>query len=392
MATYLVDYENVKTGGLNGISRLTAEDHVIIFYSENANRLTFDLHQRLMASPAKIEYREVSVGGHNALDFQLVTYLGYLIANDRGGQYMIISYDRGFEYVVGFWRKEGLQIGLFPYLKDPAYALSRVSGQNDVPAGEPSADEPEAKAEEAEAEPEVTFTDGTELSDAPAESPAETSAEEIPAAEGSKVTDTAEPPVKEEPVKAEPAKEPVKKEEPVRVAKISPSTPVLEEKIAPKKEKAPKAEKPAHKKPIPVRPSQPLEEKIAPKKTEEKQPELAPVEEKPQTESPAETVSEPAPAAKKQTSSGKKPAKKSSPKPQPKSEEPAPAEPSVADVTALIAGLLTDPEEIAFVKSSVEKYKTKQGLNNALMKQFDSQKAGEIYQALKPAIKNLRGR
>ena len=41
MATYMIDYENVKTGGLNGISRLTAEDKVIIFYSENANRLTF---------------------------------------------------------------------------------------------------------------------------------------------------------------------------------------------------------------------------------------------------------------------------------------------------------------------------------------------------------------
>ena len=38
MATYMIDYENVKTGGLNGISRLTEADRVIIFYSENANR------------------------------------------------------------------------------------------------------------------------------------------------------------------------------------------------------------------------------------------------------------------------------------------------------------------------------------------------------------------
>ncbi|MBQ3003628.1 MAG: hypothetical protein IJD82_07845, partial [Clostridia bacterium] len=48
MATYMIDYENVKTGGLNGISRLTEADRVIIFYSENANRITFDLHKRLM--------------------------------------------------------------------------------------------------------------------------------------------------------------------------------------------------------------------------------------------------------------------------------------------------------------------------------------------------------
>ena len=154
MAVYMIDYENVKTGGLNGISRLTGSDRVIIFYSENANRLTFDLHQRLMASTAQIEYREVSVGGHNALDFQLVTYLGYLIAQEPNGQYLIISNDRGFEYVVNFWRRDGLSIGLLPYLKDPAYALQKATRPDVRPLAQPelsvSEDEP---ADEPIAEP-----------------------------------------------------------------------------------------------------------------------------------------------------------------------------------------------------------------------------------------------
>ena len=171
MATYMIDYENVKTGGLNGISRLTAEDKVIIFYSENANRLTFDLHRRLMECPAQIEYREVLVGGHNALDFQLVTYLGYLIAKDPMGQYLIISYDRGFEYVVNFWRKDGLCIGLLPYLKDPSYALSKVvrgetvrpEKEEETPeAKEAAEDAPESVAEEIPVEPAGEITEEAE--------------------------------------------------------------------------------------------------------------------------------------------------------------------------------------------------------------------------------------
>ena len=171
MATYMIDYENVKTGGLNGISRLTAEDKVIIFYSENANRLTFDLHRRLMECPAQIEYREVLVGGHNALDFQLVTYLGYLIAKDPMGQYLIISYDRGFEYVVNFWRKDGLCIGLLPYLKDPSYALSKVvrgeivrpeKEEESPEAKEAAEDAPENVAEEIPVEPAGEIPEETE--------------------------------------------------------------------------------------------------------------------------------------------------------------------------------------------------------------------------------------
>lgn len=342
MATYMIDYENVKTGGLNGISRLTSSDRVIIFYSENANRLTFDLHQRLMSSPAKIEYREVSVGGHNALDFQLVTYLGFLIAGDRDGQYMIISNDRGFEYVVNFWRKDGLQIGLFPYLKDPNYAMQRVvlTEQTEVPAESPVC----------EPEPEVIFTDSSEEAPAKVEEPAKAE----------------EPAEAREPVKAE---EPVKTA-PVRTAKISPSTPILEEKIAPKKKPAPKAEAPVKEQPAPKQ-----EEKASPK-----------------AEPEVPSAEEPKPAAKpaKKKSAPKK--KSGSEKPAPKAETPAKEQPAEPDVNALLSGVLTDAEELAFVKASVEKYKTKQGLNNALMKKFESQKAGEIYQALKPAIRGLRGR
>lgn len=105
MATYLIDYENVNKDGLNGVSKLTEKDRVIIFYSERADRMTFGLHRRLNETKAQIEYKKVDVGGHNALDFQLATYLGFLIANDSSEEYCVVSNDRGFEYLTGFWRK-----------------------------------------------------------------------------------------------------------------------------------------------------------------------------------------------------------------------------------------------------------------------------------------------
>ena len=48
MKTYLVDFENVKSKGLVGIDRLTEDDHVIIFYSENSDTISFDMHCMVM--------------------------------------------------------------------------------------------------------------------------------------------------------------------------------------------------------------------------------------------------------------------------------------------------------------------------------------------------------
>ena len=331
MATYMIDYENVKTGGLNGISRLTAEDKVIIFYSENANRLTFDLHRRLMECPAQIEYREVLVGGHNALDFQLVTYLGYLIAKDPRGQYLIISYDRGFEYVVNFWRKDGLCIGLLPYLKDPSYALSKVvrgeivrpeKEEESPEAKEAAEDAPESVAEEISEEPAVEIPEEAEegitvefyeMTETPAEEVPEAVAE-VPAEEAAEAA----------PAEVTPAEAPA--EEPAKPAKKSPA----KKKQTAKKPKAVLAEEP------------------------------------------------------------KAEAPKEEPKAEPKKDAPASKLPSEEELKTLLGDLVADDPEVRFVKGALEKYKTKLGLNNALVKNFGNQRAGEIYQKVKPFVSNKK--
>ena len=104
MSTYFfVDYENVSAKGLSGIEKLSDQDHVIIFYSEKANTLTFTVHRRMAQSKAQIEYVNVLVGEKNSLDFQLVSYLGYLLARDEKAEYVIVSRDHGFASTVAFW-------------------------------------------------------------------------------------------------------------------------------------------------------------------------------------------------------------------------------------------------------------------------------------------------
>lgn len=56
MACYLVDYENVNQKGINGVTqlKLTENDSIVIYYSNSANSLTFELHNELMRTNAKI--------------------------------------------------------------------------------------------------------------------------------------------------------------------------------------------------------------------------------------------------------------------------------------------------------------------------------------------------
>ena len=42
MTYYLIDYENTGENGLEGLSDLGSGDQVIIFYSENADKMSFD--------------------------------------------------------------------------------------------------------------------------------------------------------------------------------------------------------------------------------------------------------------------------------------------------------------------------------------------------------------
>lgn len=109
---YLIDYENVHQAGLNGIEKLTGNDKLIIFYTANAETLTFSLYEKMVQCKAEIQLYKVQCGGKNALDFQLASYAGYIIGKNPSAEYHIISNDKGYKYIVNFWKEKDIQVNM----------------------------------------------------------------------------------------------------------------------------------------------------------------------------------------------------------------------------------------------------------------------------------------
>ena len=312
MAYYLIDFENVKSRGMEGVELLTEEDTVCIFYSDNADSMTFDLHRKLNETKANIIYHKVAVGTKNALDFQLATYLGYLICEQqREGihpNYFIVTKDNGFTSLMVYWKAQGVPVRI---IRNLLWGKNPVAEQNLL------------TEEENEAETVVTTAE-----------------------------DVAEQP---QPIQPEPAEE-------------------TKESAQPEPEKADALEEPAQPEPETVdEPAQPVKKPSRKKsntrkksvaKTDDKTAEKKAAEKKPTEKKPAE----------------KKPAEK---KP---AEEPD-------ELTLAVEKVLTDQTIVPQVVKFIRQYKTKQGINNALNKEFkDSKRTSEIYSAIKPLIADKKGK
>lgn len=333
MAYYLIDFENVKSRGMEGVELLTEEDTVCIFYSDNADSMTFDLHRKLNETKADIIYHKVAVGTKNLLDFQLATYLGYLICEQqREGihpNYFIVTKDNGFTSLMVYWKAQGVPVRIIRNL---------LWGKN------PAAEQNLLTEEEQETETVVT------------------AAEDV----------TEQPqPAQLEPTQPEPVEE-------------------TKEPMQPKPEEADAPEEPTQ--PEPVKETQ---EPVQP------EPEKADAFEEP-TQPESETVDASAqpvkkPSGKKSNARKKSTAKTDDKTAEKKSAEKKPAEKKPAEesdeLTLAVEKVLTDQAIVPQVVKFIRQYKTKQGINNALNKEFkDSKRTSEIYSSIKPLIADKKGK
>ncbi len=133
MATFLVDYENVNAAGLQGIDQLIQEDKVLLFYTEKASTLPISLHKKINASKATTDYFEVVYGSKNSLDFQLSSYLGFLVAKDPDDEYYIVSRDNGFKAVKDFWVRRDIKIDLSMNLLKQSTAIIEAKLKETIP-------------------------------------------------------------------------------------------------------------------------------------------------------------------------------------------------------------------------------------------------------------------
>ena len=112
MNYYFIDYENVHAEGFKGASDLGENDIVCVMYTDQSRNVTFDIIEEINRRKARIESYRAGTGSKNALDFQLSSYLGYVIGKNESKpyQYYIVSEDTGYDRVVEFWQGRGIAI------------------------------------------------------------------------------------------------------------------------------------------------------------------------------------------------------------------------------------------------------------------------------------------
>lgn len=97
---YLIDFENVNTAkALKGLTNLGSNDKVYIFYTEGA-KIDLNLIDGINFILKKVE------PGEQSLDKYLVSYLGYLVAENKAEELIIVSNDKGFDRIIKFWQSE----------------------------------------------------------------------------------------------------------------------------------------------------------------------------------------------------------------------------------------------------------------------------------------------
>ena len=161
---FLIDFENVADAGLNGFFELTAEDTVDLFYTQKNNRISIDFFKAFLdrRAAAEIRLRKVA-SGNQALDLQLASFLGCLIAgSDAPCAYYIISKDKGFGCLPAFWEgQKGAALvrqaaSIREALAERLPSVPQPQPQSEpqpTPTPEPQP-EPEAQPQQAAEEPE----------------------------------------------------------------------------------------------------------------------------------------------------------------------------------------------------------------------------------------------
>ncbi len=104
MRVFLVDMENVHK--LTNVNKLATDDKLILFYSDNTPPMPMDTIKSIMDTGVDFELKKIHLGVKNALDFQLSSYLGYLLNTYTNAKFIIISKDKGFDVVKKFWSSE----------------------------------------------------------------------------------------------------------------------------------------------------------------------------------------------------------------------------------------------------------------------------------------------
>lgn len=101
---YLIDFENVHEAGLSCSRELNSHDHIHIFSTENAPKIS--LEPLVVFNSSDLE-SHIIPAGKQSLDMHLNAYLGYLIGMHQAEncKYIVVSKDTDYDNIISFLKK-----------------------------------------------------------------------------------------------------------------------------------------------------------------------------------------------------------------------------------------------------------------------------------------------
>ena len=106
---YLVDSENVGDIWVPLLVASQPDEEVIVFYTQKSPHMNYENVRLLKETEKEAEFIKCFEGS-NALDFQLVTQLGYMLCENQENCYVIVSNDTGFDAAVRYWKQRNMPV------------------------------------------------------------------------------------------------------------------------------------------------------------------------------------------------------------------------------------------------------------------------------------------
>ena len=149
---YLVDSENVGDIWVPLLVSSQEDDEVLVFYTTKSPHMNYENVRMLKETEKEADFIKCFEGS-NALDFQLVSELGYRLSQNAGREYVIVSNDTGFDAAVRYWSTRKMPVSRLSgkechrMLTEKKQRVAKESG-----AAEPEQEQTRAAGPEVEAE------------------------------------------------------------------------------------------------------------------------------------------------------------------------------------------------------------------------------------------------
>ena len=150
---YLVDSENVGDIWVPLLVSSQEDDEVLVFYTTKSPHMNYENVRMLKETEKEADFIKCFEGS-NALDFQLVSELGYRLSQNAAREYVIVSNDTGFDAAVRYWSARKMPVSRLSgkechrMLTEKKQRVAKESGA----AAEPEQEQTRAAGPEVEAE------------------------------------------------------------------------------------------------------------------------------------------------------------------------------------------------------------------------------------------------